>query len=88
MITKNRLILILGVWIALVPSLGFPTSYESFFVTVSGLAVALVAFLLARDRYRAQIQTPMQTSPNDVYKEGGPINGSPINGGPINNLTH
>lgn len=48
MITRHRLLFILGIWIVLIPFLGFPTSYKSFFVIVSGLIVALIAFTSAR----------------------------------------
>lgn len=77
MITKNRLLLILGIWIALIPFLGFPSSYKSFFVLVSGLAVAAVAFLLAREKRNVQIlQNPAFMEKNetasDVFAENAP----------------
>ncbi len=69
MITKNRLILILGIWIALIPFLGFPSSYKSFFVVASGIAVAVVSFLHARDRYRAQMLSSGQDDKKEILSE-------------------
>ncbi|MSR87864.1 MAG: hypothetical protein EXS69_01715 [Candidatus Zambryskibacteria bacterium] len=40
---KNRIILVLGVLIALLPVLGFPRSWESFFQILSGLAIVLLS---------------------------------------------
>lgn len=54
MLTKNRILLILGVWIALIPFLGFPSSYKSFFIIASGLFVVLLAFLHAREKRRIE----------------------------------
>lgn len=77
MITKNRTILILGLWIALIPFLGFPSSFKSFIVIASGILVAIFAFLLARDRRRMQRAVPT-AAPHaeihtDEYAENGPI---------------
>jgi hypothetical protein len=40
---KNRIILILGVIIALLPILGFPRSWESFFQVLVGLTIVLLS---------------------------------------------
>lgn len=50
MITRNRILLALGVAIVLLPFSGFPGSYETFFSVVFGLAVVFLAFLYARDK--------------------------------------
>jgi hypothetical protein len=51
MITRNRILFALGLWIVFVPLFsGFPSSYESFFIVVSGLGVITLAFMYARDR--------------------------------------
>lgn len=74
MVTKNRLILILGLWIALIPYLGFPSSFKTLLIIGSGLLVALFAFLLARDRHRPQnvTQNGVKQVKTDVYAENGP----------------
>ncbi len=38
---KNRIIIILGVLIALLPLLGFPRSWEAFFQIAAGLSIVL-----------------------------------------------
>lgn len=40
---KNRIILVLGVLIALLPVLGFPRSWESFFQILAGLSIVLLS---------------------------------------------
>lgn len=50
MFSKNRLILILGILVALMPFLGFPTSWKNFFYFVFGLGVATLSFLMARHK--------------------------------------
>ncbi|MES2416121.1 MAG: hypothetical protein V4504_00240 [Patescibacteria group bacterium] len=41
-----RTLLILGIWIAILPYLGFPYSWKKILLTLSGLAIAYVAYLL------------------------------------------
>lgn len=50
MITRNRILFTLGIWIVLQPFLGFPSSYKSVFIIISGLAVVALAFMYARDK--------------------------------------
>lgn len=50
MFTKNRTILILGIFIALMPFLGFPYPYEEGLYIVTGLSVATLSYLLARHK--------------------------------------
>ena len=47
---KNKIILVLGVIIALLPVLGFPSSWESFFQVVTGLAIVLLSVWATIDR--------------------------------------
>lgn len=76
MLTKNRILLMLGAWIALIPFLGFPSSYKSFFIIASGLIVVLLSFLHAREKRRIQ-KSLFETVPNakiinEVYAESKP----------------
>lgn len=41
--SKRKAIVILAVWSALVPFLGFPSSWKTLFVAVSGLAIAALS---------------------------------------------
>lgn len=47
---KNRIILTIGFLIALLPLLGFPHSWESFFQVVAGLGIVLLSVLIAIDK--------------------------------------
>ena len=50
MFTKNRTILILGILTALMPFLGFPYPYEEGLYIVFGLIIAVLSFLIARQK--------------------------------------
>ncbi len=50
MFTKNRLILILGIWVALMPFLGFPSMWKNCIYIISGLAISTLSFLIARHK--------------------------------------
>ncbi len=47
---KSRIILALGFFIALLPVLGFPHTWESFFEVASGLLIVLLSVLISVDR--------------------------------------
>lgn len=47
---KNRIIIVLGACVALLPLLGFPKSWESFFQVVAGLAIIVVSVWSSIDR--------------------------------------
>jgi hypothetical protein len=47
---KSKIILALGIFIALLPVLGFPQSWESFFEVAAGLSIVLFSLLISVDR--------------------------------------
>lgn len=47
---KNKIILTIGFIIALLPLLGFPHSWESFFEVVGGLSIVLLSVLISVDK--------------------------------------
>lgn len=47
--SKDPVILILGIVIAIVPFLGFPGSFETAIFVFSGITIAVLAFMLRRD---------------------------------------
>jgi uncharacterized membrane protein len=51
---KNRIIIALGVLIALMPHLGFPNRFESFFMTVAGLSIVGLSLLISFDKRFSQ----------------------------------
>ncbi|KKT20095.1 MAG: hypothetical protein UW02_C0001G0008 [Candidatus Nomurabacteria bacterium GW2011_GWB1_43_7] len=50
---KARILLVLGVWVTILPYLGFPYSWKDILTTVSGLALIYFSFVLYRE-YKAK----------------------------------
>ncbi|MES2315371.1 MAG: hypothetical protein V4486_01395 [Patescibacteria group bacterium] len=46
---KIRVLLALGVWVALLPYLGFPYFWKNILLSLSGIAVIYVAFVLYKE---------------------------------------
>lgn len=68
---KRTAIIILGLWVSIIPSLGLPGEWKDWIIVLSGLAVSLVAFKKKRvyievdegsDEYKSQIQGQVRTS--------------------------
>lgn len=51
---KSKIILALGFFIALLPVLGFPHSWESFFQVVSGLGIVMLSIMISVDKRLTQ----------------------------------
>ena len=47
---KSKIILAIGCFIALLPVLGFPHAWESFFEVMGGLGIVLLSVLITVDR--------------------------------------
>ncbi|MBI2086862.1 MAG: hypothetical protein HYT69_01700 [Candidatus Zambryskibacteria bacterium] len=47
---KNKIILVIGVLVALLPVLGFPRAWESFFQVLAGLSIILLSVWTTIDR--------------------------------------
>jgi len=46
---KERVFLIFGVWVAILPYLGFPFFWKNILFSLSGLAIIYLSFLLYQD---------------------------------------
>ncbi len=46
---KARILLILGIWIALLPYLGFPYSWKNILFTLSGLGLIYLSYVLYKE---------------------------------------
>lgn len=46
---KARIFLILGIWVAVLPYLGFPRSWKDILMTLSGLGLIYVSFMLYKE---------------------------------------
>ncbi len=51
---KQRTLLILGIFIALLPFTGFPNSWRKTFFVLAGLSVSYIAYLLYREKTNMQ----------------------------------
>ena len=48
--SKNRIVIVIGILIALMPALGFPHSWESFFQVVVGLGLVFISVWATIDK--------------------------------------
>jgi len=65
--------LILGVWVAILPYLGFPYSWKDIFITLSGLGLIYVSFMLYKESKIKEIKeekTFDNFSENKFFNEG------------------
>ena len=46
---KARILLILGVWVVILPYLGFPYSWKDFLITVSGFGLIYFSYMLYKE---------------------------------------
>jgi len=46
--SKARLFFIIGIWVAILPYLGFPYSWKMILTTLSGLAIIYISYTLYR----------------------------------------
>jgi hypothetical protein len=74
--SKNKIILILGIFIAILPFLGLPSSWIYFLVFVSGVAVAVISYLTARGNRLAFFKTTKHKEEviTEVFVEKDPRN--------------
>jgi hypothetical protein len=63
---KRTLIAILGIWVALIPSLGLPSSWKHWVIVVSGLAITVVAL---KRKYVVVEDTSNMEIPFEASKE-------------------
>ncbi len=54
--SKARILLILGVWVAVLPYLGFPYSWKDILTTLSGLGFIYVSFLLYKECWVKEVK--------------------------------
>ena len=64
--SKKRIIIILGLVVALLPLLGIPRAFREGLSVLAGLAIAAVAFLLRR---KSRDEAPAER--NDTFSQNG-----------------
>ena len=70
---KAWTLLILGVWVAILPYLGFPYSWTDILITLSGLGLIYVSFMLYKESKIKEIKeekTFDNFSENKFFNEG------------------
>ena len=69
--TKDLMVIALGVWVAVVPFLGFPNRWDTIIFAVSGILIITLMLLLRRDlvRYVARIKSERVEKTEHVFEE-------------------
>lgn len=60
---KERILLFLGVWVAVLPFLGFPYSWKNVLFTVSGLVIVYYSYMLHK-KYKVKDNKEEKTFDN------------------------
>lgn len=53
---KERIFLFLGIWVAILPYLGFPSSWKDILSTLSGLALIYLSYTLYKEFQTKEIK--------------------------------
>jgi hypothetical protein len=51
--SKERLLFIIGLIMAIIPLSGFPTSWKKFLISIGGLAVIYLAYVLYKEKKKS-----------------------------------
>ncbi|MFH1201008.1 MAG: hypothetical protein V1484_01615 [bacterium] len=73
---KARIFLILGIWITVLPYLGFPYSWKDVLITLSGLGLIGVSYMLYRE---SKIKKIEEEKTFDNFSENDLRRGEEIN---------
>lgn len=57
---KERVLLILGIWITILPQLGFPYSWKNVLFTLSGLILVYYSYIIYKETKITEKVTPIQ----------------------------
>lgn len=63
---KSRILLGLGVWVAILPYLGFPYSWKNIFFTLTGFAIIYLSYLWYQEHKPKEVKSTF-----DNFKENG-----------------
>ncbi|MDE1975562.1 MAG: hypothetical protein KGI49_03585 [Patescibacteria group bacterium] len=67
--SKRQTIMLLGVWVLVLPFLGFPGSWERFLGFVTGLVIIAIAYRMKPAEAAGTVETDLQTSVDKPYEE-------------------
>ena len=54
---KTRILFLLGIWVAVLPYLGFPSSWKRVLFTLTGLGLAVYSYLLHREEREGAVSS-------------------------------
>jgi asparagine N-glycosylation enzyme membrane subunit Stt3 len=74
--SKELVIILLGILVALMPYLGFPGSWKTVFSIVIGIVIAGVAFIVRQERLWKERETPSEHRADTFVENGGRQAGS------------
>jgi membrane protein implicated in regulation of membrane protease activity len=74
---KARILLALGIWVAILPYLGFPNYWKSILFTITGLYLILLAYDLYRENKKKLNKSEEKVFDN--FLENKDFNENPIN---------
>ncbi len=60
---KERTLLFVGVWVALLPHLGFPDFFRKILFLITGLFIIFVSYVMYKRKIKERIS---QDTPNDI----------------------
>ena len=67
---KARILLFLGIWLIILPYLGFPYSWKEILTTLTGFIVLLLSYLFYREyRMLREAETFDNFSENSIFEE-------------------
>ncbi|MFA6301286.1 MAG: hypothetical protein WC609_02965 [Candidatus Paceibacterota bacterium] len=68
--SKARILLILGTWVAILPYLGFPSFWKNILFTLSGLVLTYFSYILYKNSKVGEHKKPFDNFiENDNFKE-------------------
>jgi hypothetical protein len=82
---KARILLILAVWVAVLPYLGFPSSWKNLLFTITGFMLAYMAYSLYKE-YKINTKD-IKEEAFDNFSENKDFNENKINTTDENNFT-
>jgi hypothetical protein len=66
---KRTLIALLGIWVAIIPSLGLPSTWKHWVIVISGLAITVVAlkkrYIIVEEPVVPEDQAPLPYKETD-----------------------